>query len=330
MVNFGYHASQEQFTPFDLVAYAIAAERHGFDCVMSSDHLAPWSTSQGQSAFVWAWLGAAMAKTSVPFGTMAIPGGWRYHPVIVAQAAATIGNLYPGRLSWLGMGSGQALSEGMLTAHWPDKAERNERLLAGVQMIRRLWSGDTIDQEAPFTACRAQLYCAAAAPPAVFGAALSPATASWLGAWADGLITVNQPPEQLNDIVAAFRAGGGDGKPMAIQVHVSFASNDSLARANAFDQWRSNTLAAPLAETLRCPSQFAAATCDITPDMLDAHVHISADPATQCAWLQRYIDMGFNEIYLHNVGRNQYEFIEAFQTAIKPRLDLHQDARRAA
>ena len=78
MVKIGYHASHEQFTPSELLTYAVAAERAGFASVMSSDHLAPWSQRQGQSGFVWTWLGAAMQATSIPFGLITVPTGFRY------------------------------------------------------------------------------------------------------------------------------------------------------------------------------------------------------------------------------------------------------------
>lgn len=144
MVLIGYHVSHEQFAPDELLRYAVAAEAAGFGAVMSSDHFHPWSRAQGQSGFGWAWLGAAMQATTLPFGTLCVPGGWRYHPAIVAQAAATLERLFPGRLRWIAAGSGEALNEAIVGARWPDKAVRNERLRAGVDIVRRLWAGDTV------------------------------------------------------------------------------------------------------------------------------------------------------------------------------------------
>jgi len=146
----GYHASHEQFSPADLLRFAQAAEVARFGAVMSSDHLVPWSVRQGHSGFAWSWLGAAMQATQLPFASLAIPTGGRYHPAIVAQAAATLSDLFPGRLRWIAAGSGEAMNEQALGEGWPDKDERNQRLLEGVSMIRKLWAGNTVSNDGPY------------------------------------------------------------------------------------------------------------------------------------------------------------------------------------
>ncbi|HUP66259.1 MAG TPA: LLM class flavin-dependent oxidoreductase [Thermoanaerobaculia bacterium] len=105
-MKIGYHASHEQFTPRDLLEYVRSAERAGFELAMCSDHLFPWSESQGESGFAWSWLGAALEATSLPFGVVNAPG-YRYHPAIIAQAAATLAQMYPERF-WIAIGSGEA------------------------------------------------------------------------------------------------------------------------------------------------------------------------------------------------------------------------------
>ena len=128
----GFHASHEQFPPSELLALARAAERAGFDCGMSSDHFRPWGAAQGHSGFAWSWLGAAMASTRMPFGVISAPG-YRYHPAILAQGAATLAEMFPGRF-WLALGSGQRLNEDITGLAWPEKAERNgDCLLFGGQ-----------------------------------------------------------------------------------------------------------------------------------------------------------------------------------------------------
>jgi coenzyme F420-dependent glucose-6-phosphate dehydrogenase len=120
MTLIGYHASHEQFAPSELLTYVQAAETAGFGAVMSSDHLTPWSERQGHSGFTWAWLGAALQATrTLPFGLITVPSGWRYHPVITAQAAATIAELFPKRFPWMAVGSGQALNEHVTGERWP-------------------------------------------------------------------------------------------------------------------------------------------------------------------------------------------------------------------
>jgi probable non-F420 flavinoid oxidoreductase len=319
MAHIGYHASHEQFTPSELVGYAVAAERAGFSSVMSSDHLAPWSERQSQSGFVWTWLGAAMQATSIPFGLITVPTGFRYHPVLTAQAAATLAELYPGRFPWMAVGSGQALNEHFTAKRWPPKEERNELLLSGVEIMRALWSGETVSRKGPIQVDEARLYTLPSQLPRIIAGALSPRTAEWAGSWADGLITVNQPREQLKKMIDAFRKGGGNGKPLYLQVHVSYAASDAEARANAFDQWRSNAITADMAETLRLPAEFDAAAKRVKPDDMDEHVRISSSLSAHIDWLLEDIEMGFDEIYIHNVGRNQTEFIDRYGADVIPR-----------
>ncbi|MBM7845117.1 LLM class flavin-dependent oxidoreductase [Herpetosiphon giganteus] len=142
MVQIGYHASHEQFTPQALLHYVQVAATAGFTGVMASDHLAPWSARQAQSGFVWSWLGAAMQATDLSFGMVNAPGQ-RYHPVIIAQAAATLAAMFPERL-WCAFGTGQLMNEHVTGQRWPAKAERNARLLECVEVIRALWAGETV------------------------------------------------------------------------------------------------------------------------------------------------------------------------------------------
>lgn len=320
MAHIGYHASHEQFTPGELVEYVVAAEHAGFASVMSSDHLAPWSKRQGQSGFTWTWLGAAMQATTIPFGLITVPIGYRYHPVVTAQAAATLAELFPGRFPWMAVGSGQALNEHFAARRWPSKPERNELLLAGVEIIRELWSGALVSRKAPIAVDEARIYTLPRRVPRIIAGALSPKTAEWAGGWADGLITVNQPREKLKAIVDAFKSGGGEDKPLYLQVHVSCAATDGEARAHAFDQWRSNAITADIAETLRLPEEFEAATEKVTPGDMNQHVRISSSGDAHVEWLLEDFAMGFEQVYVHNVGRNQREFIDRYGTEILPHI----------
>jgi probable non-F420 flavinoid oxidoreductase len=321
MAHIGYHASHEQFSPGELVEYAKLAEEAGFSAVMSSDHFAPWSERQGQSGFLWAFLGAAMQATKhIPFGLITVPSGWRYHPALTTQAAATIAEMFPGRLPWMALGSGQALNEHITGQRWPSKRERNERLLAGAEVVRALFAGETVSRDHPIKVDEARLFTFPKTPPKLIAGALSPETAEWAGSWGDGLITINQPRENLAKIIEAFRRGGGEGKPIYLQVHVSWAPTEDEARANAFDQWRSNAVGAAVAETLRLPEEFDDACVKVRPEDMDEHVRISADPARHLEWLREDMQMGFSEIYVHNVGRNQREFIEFFGEQVLPAL----------
>ncbi|WJR65181.1 TIGR03885 family FMN-dependent LLM class oxidoreductase [Neorhizobium sp. CSC1952] len=321
MTLVGYHASHEQFSPRELLGCVQAAEAAGFEAVMSSDHLTPWSERQGQSGFAWAWLGAALQATqAIPFGIITVPLGWRYHPVVTAQAAATVAEMFPGRFPWMAVGSGQAMNEHITGERWPSKRERNERLQAAVGIVRDLWSGKLVSREGPIRVDEARIHTLPEALPRLVAGALSPGTAEWAAGWADALITINQPRESLQEIVGAFRRGGGKGKPLYLQVHLSYARSDDEARANAFDQWRSNATTAAVSETLRLPEEFDQACVKVRPEDMDRHVRISADPHRHIEWLQADAAMGFEQIYVHNVGRNQREFIDVFGREVLPRL----------
>src|SRR4051812_20316938 len=160
---------------------------------MCSDHFHPWTPGQGQSGYSFAWLGAALQATNLPMGTICCPFG-RYHPAVVAQAAATLAEMFPGRF-WLAVGTGQALNESITGEGWPDKAERRATLRESVDVIRALWAGETVTHRGRVRVESARLYTRPAAPPPLFGAATTPETAEWLGSWADGLLTVSAEPE---------------------------------------------------------------------------------------------------------------------------------------
>jgi probable non-F420 flavinoid oxidoreductase len=317
VTSVGYHASHEQFEAGDLLRLVRKAEDLGFAAAMCSDHFAPWSTAQGQSGFAWAWLGSALQATNLSFGTVCAPG-YRYHPAIVAQATATLEQMYPGRF-WVALGSGEAMNERMTGLDWPSKADRNARLRECVEIVRRLLAGETVTHCGHVTVEEAKLWTRPSQPPPLFGAALSPETASWCGSWADGLITV-APGPFLEDIVAAFVANGGQGKPVYLQVHLSYAASMDDAQRNALEQWSAAVLPAAVGQELRSPEQFDAMTEFIRSDHVERAVHISAEPAKHREWLQRYIELGFDRIFLHNVGRNQDEFIEVFARQVLPDL----------
>jgi probable non-F420 flavinoid oxidoreductase len=318
MAIFGYHASHEQFPPSALLSWVQLAEKAGFQAAMCSDHFAPWSTAQGHSGFAWSWLGAALQATSLRFGCVNAPGQ-RYHPAIVAQAAATLAELFPGRF-WVALGSGEALNEHITGAKWPVKQARNARLLECVQVIRALLAGETVSHQGLVTVDRARLWSRPASPPPLIGAAVSPETAAWVGGWADGLITVNQPADKLRRVIDAFRAGGGDGKPMNLQVHLAYAKDEAAALANAHQQWGSNLLDSALSWELELPEQFEAATRHVRPDDLRETVLISADPGQLTESLAAYAELGFDAIYLHEVGRDQRRFIDLAATQVLPAL----------
>src|SRR5215207_1597885 len=171
MATIGYHASHEQHPPSRLLADAQHAVAAGFGAVSSSDHLSPWSASQGESGFAWSWLGAAMATIDdVPFGVVNAPGQ-RYHPVVIAQAIATLGEMFPGRLS-VAMASGEASNEHVTGDRWLPKPARHERLLECVEATRALLRGEEVSVDGHVRIDRARIWTLPAEPPALYGASL--------------------------------------------------------------------------------------------------------------------------------------------------------------
>ncbi|MTJ10947.1 TIGR03885 family FMN-dependent LLM class oxidoreductase [Anabaena sp. UHCC 0204] len=316
MVKFGYHASHEQFKPSRLLEYVQTAEKAGFNAVLSSDHFHPWSDRQGESGYAWSWLGAAMQATNLPFGVVCAPGQ-RYHPAIIAQAAATLAEMFPQRF-WVALGSGQAINEQITGEGWLAKCDRNIRLKECVDIIRALWAGETVTHYGLITVEKAKLYTRPQIPPLIIGAAITPQTAEWVGSWADGLITISHPDEKLKEVVEAFRRGGGEGKPMYLKVQLSYAKDETTALQTAYEQWRTNIFKSSVLSDLRHPHQFDAAAEFVKPEDMYQFVRISADIEQHIKWLQKYIELGFSEIYLHNVNREQENFIAVFGEKVLP------------
>jgi probable non-F420 flavinoid oxidoreductase len=318
MTAVGIHASHEQITPSMLLTAMREAEAAGFARAWSSDHFSPWSERQGESGFAWAWLGAAMQATAMPYGVVNAPGQ-RYHPAIVAQAAATLAELFPGRLS-VALGTGEFSNEHITGDPWPRKQTRNARLLECVAVIRALFRGEVVDHHGLVTVDRARLWTLPAEPPPLLATAVTPETAALAGDWADGLITINQPLPQLTKVLDAFRGNGGTGKPVAVQVHVAWAETDDEALRIAHDQWRTNVFAPPLCWDLATVEQFDAAAAHVRPEDLHGPVLVSSDLARHVAWIQELSALGLDAVYVHHVGKDQRRFIDAYGEHVLPAL----------
>lgn len=319
MVKIGYHASHEQFKPSDLLRFVQMAEQAGFQLALSSDHFTPWSERQAQSGFAWSWLGAAMQATPKLSYRVVNAPGQRYHPAIIAQAAATLAEMFPERF-WITVGSGQLMNEYITGDKWISKDDRNTRLKECVDIMRALWRGETVNHKGFVTIEEAKLYSRPEVAPKIIGAAITPKTAAWLAGWADGLITISQPPEKLQQVVEAFRSNGGEEKPMLLKVQLSYARDEQTARNQAYDQWRNNIFDSKVLTELKTPDQFDAMGNMVQPDELDPFVRISSDLQQQIEWLQRDIAFGFDELLLHNVNLQQQEFIEDFGKMVIPTL----------
>jgi probable non-F420 flavinoid oxidoreductase len=315
----GFHNSHEQVHPAELLKAVQHAEEVGFTAAMSSDHFSPWNPRQGQSAFGWSWLGAAMATTELPFGAVNAPGQ-RYHPAIVAQAIGTLGAMFPGRF-WVALGSGENSNEHITGERWPRKEVRDARLRECVDVIRALLGGEEVTHDGLVTVDRAKLWTLPEVEPALVCPAVSVATARRGAEWADGLVTVNQPHDTLREMVAAYRDAGGRG-PLALQLHLSWDPDPDRAMAIAHDQWRSNVFPPPVCWDLDSVEAFEAASGGVTPEQVAAVVRVSADLGRHAAWIAEYADLGFDQIYLHHVGQEQRGFLDAFGEHVLPQLDV--------
>jgi probable non-F420 flavinoid oxidoreductase len=318
MALIGYHASHEQLAPGALLQAVREAEAAGFTAAMCSDHLAPWGEAQGQSGHSWSWLGAALEATSLTFGVVTAPVQ-RYHPAVVAQAIATLSEMYPGRF-WAALGSGEALNEHVTGETWPRKEVRDARLLEAVDVIRRLHAGDEVSVDGHVKVDRARVWSLPEEPPPLIGAAVSEETARTVGGWADGLITVNQPPENLERVVRAFREKAGD-KPAYLQVHLSWAESEEQALEIAYEQWKTNVFGSALAWNLETPGQFDEAARFVRPEDVRRSVLVSSDVDQHLSWLIEYSEIGFDRIYLHHVGQKQRDFIRVFGERVLPEFD---------
>jgi probable non-F420 flavinoid oxidoreductase len=314
----GFHASHEQFLPSRLLRLVQQAEEAGFDAIQSSDHIEPWGVEQGNSGFAFAWLGAAMQATSLPFTVVTVPGD-RYHPAIVAQAIATLEEMFPGRFS-VALGSGEAMNEHITGNPWPPKEIRNDRLAECVEVIRRLLAGERVTHEGLVRVHEAKIWSLPDKPPPLIAAALSPETAEWAASWADGMITVNQPEETLREIVHAFESKAGPDKPLILQVHLGWSQNEADALADAHRQWRGNVLPGPIGQELKLAEHFDLAARFVTPEEVKNTVDISADLSWHADNLARYEELGFDTLMCHNVGTNQEAFIDAFADKVLPQL----------
>jgi len=318
MTEIGFHASHEQFPPSQLLALSQKAAAAGFDVISCSDHFFPWSERQGQSGFAWSWLGASMHATGLPHMVVNAPGQ-RYHPAIIAQAAATLQEMFPGKFTLI-IGTGQNVNEHITGDKWPNKQERNARLLECAKIIRTLWAGETIRHQGLVNVDNAKLFTRPEKPPLLIGAAITAETAKWVGSWADGLITISRSKEELQTVIDAFRSGGGEGKPMFLKVQLSYAATEAAAREGAFDQWRTNIFTSNVLADFSVVGQFDEAAQFVRPEDLDPFVHISSDLDRHAEWIGGYQEMGFNRITLHNVNREQEQFIHAFGESVLPQL----------
>jgi coenzyme F420-dependent glucose-6-phosphate dehydrogenase len=321
----GYAAISEQFHPTEMLAFCVAAEKAGFSGVMAADHLQPWVPQQGNASFVWAFMAAAAERTNGDIGPGVTCPSFKQHPAVIGQAAATMAAMYPGRF-WLGLGSGEALNEHIVASYWPEVAERINRMFEAVEIIRKLFSGKDVKHKGEYYRMETmRIWTMPEKLPPIYVATAGPITAEKTGRFCDGILTVGAPEEKIETVFERFEKGAREaGKdpssmPRILQLHLSWAETDEQAMQNALVEWPNGGMRFPK-QDIRSPNDFAQMAKLVRPEDFEGRVFISSDLEKHRREIQRFLDMGFTKVYLHNVGRNQLEWAEAFGREVLPKL----------
>lgn len=325
--HIGYAAALDQFEPAEVLEYSAHAESRGFRGVMAADRFQPWVPKQGQAAFAWTVLGALGQVTRGDLGTgMTVPS-FRWHPAMVAQASATLAALNPGR-HWLGIGSGEAIDEHVTGTYWPETAERINRMFEAVEVIHKLFTASLAGRDVKhagknFTLESTRLWTMPPVAPPMLVATSGPVTAKRAGRTVDGIIVDGAPIDRIPALFSRFEEGaretGRGPGTRVLRLHLSWASTDEEAMANAMREWPNGGLRFPRSD-IRSPFEFEQLARLVRPKDFDGRMTVSADPDVHRAEIQRYLDLGFDRIYLHNVGRNQREWLDVFSSDVLPKL----------
>lgn len=337
MVRLGWKAGTEQYAPEELLEYAVAAEAAGFDFISASDHFHPWA-ERGEASFVWSWLGAVAARTShVQLGTGLTCPTLRYHPAIIAQAAATLDRLAPGRF-FLGVGTGEALNEYSASGQWPDAKARRARLTEAVELIRALWSGEPVTHHGTYYLTNsAKLYTAPTQAIPILASALVPSTARHAGQIGDGLMTVGgEEPDTYRALLANFAAGaraaGKDSSraPRMIELAVAYGADEQAAIEVRKAYWAGAMVPAMFSQRLHTPKLSETNGKVVGSDTIRRAACLSRDPAEHVRFAQRYIDLGFDHLVFHSAGPDQRAFIAGYGRDVLPRLRASAEHSRPA
>jgi coenzyme F420-dependent glucose-6-phosphate dehydrogenase len=299
------------------VAFAARAEQVGFEYAMISDHYHPWIDKQGQSPFVWSVLGGIARETgTLRVGTAVTCPIIRYHPAIIAQAAATVAQMMPGRFM-LGVGTGEALNEHIMGERFPAPEIRMAMLEEAIGIIRSLWSGRMVRHYGEhFTVENARVYSRPEQPPPVIVAAGGKRAAELAGRIGDGLMNFEPSPE----IVRTFRAAGGEGKPRYVEYKVCWAADEAQARRIARTIIPTAALQGETTTLLPNPAHFEQATATITEEQVAQVVVCGSDPQRHIQGIRACEEAGFDHVHVHQVGPDQEGFFRFYEKEILPQF----------
>lgn len=319
-MRFGYFLSCEEYTPHQLVEQAVLAEQAGFDALWISDHYHPWNNEQGQSPFVWSVIGAVAQACDLPVTTAVTCPTVRMHPALVAQAAATSAVMLEGRFT-LGLGSGEALNEHILGDAWPSADVRLQMLEEAVEVIRALFTGETVTHDGAFyTVDTARLYTLPDRPPPIYLSGFGPKSTELAARIADGYITTS-PDEEL---LGLFKDKSG-GKPAQAGVKVAYAPTEEEGVGHAHRLWANSGLPGELAQVLPSPQHFEQASELVTREMTADSVVCGSDLERHVDAFAPYVDAGFDEVYVANMGPHYAPMLKAYGEKVLPVLRADSD-----
>lgn len=315
MTQIGYAISSEEHAPKKLVEDARRAEEVGFPFALISDHYHPWVNKQGHSPLVWSILGGiAQVTQRLRIGTGVTCPMIRTHPAIIAQAAATIGAMMPGRF-FLGVGSGENLNEHITGEKWPPYDIRAEMLEEAVDVIRLLWEGgEQSFYGAYYTVENARLYTLPEELPPIMIAAAGKKAAELAGQIGDGLITT--APDET--VAQAFDSASGGNMPKYGQIAVCVATDEASAIKTAHEWWPIAGIGGELLQELPTPTHFEQAAQTVREEDVAKNVICGNDPKRHLEAIQKYVDLGFEYVYVHQIGPDQESFFQFYQQHILP------------
>jgi coenzyme F420-dependent glucose-6-phosphate dehydrogenase len=329
MLRFGYKASAEQFGPTELLELAVLAERQGFDSVFISDHFQPWRHTGGHSPFSIAWMGALGARTSkILMGTSVLTPTFRYHPSVVAQAFATLGVLFPGRVI-LGVGTGESLNEVPASAMaWPEQKERTARLKEALALVRELWSADRVSfQGQYYQTAKATIYDKPDRPVPIYVAGAGPLIAKYAGQTAAGFIcTSGKAPELYRDtllpnVAAGIAAAGRNAADVDLMIEMKVSFDTDLERAREDTRhWAALSLTPEEKLSVEDPLELERLADQIPADRAARRWIVSSDPEEQVEKIRPYVELGFRHLVFHAPGPDQARFLGLYAEQVLPRL----------
>jgi G6PDH family F420-dependent oxidoreductase len=314
-MRFGYFLSCEEYTPAQLAAQAVAAEEAGFEALWISDHFHPWNDEQGQSPFVWGVIGALSQACTLPVTTAVTCPTVRMHPAIVAHAAATAAVQLEGRFV-LGVGSGEALNEHVLGDPWPSTDVRLEMLEEAVALMRELWKGDFVTSSGThYDVDTARIYTLPDEPPPVYVSGLGPKATSLAARIGDGYISTQTDRELLDQ----FKSESG-GKPAMAGTKAAYAPTQDEGIDLAHRIWANAGLPGELAQVLPSPRHFEQASQLVTREMTAGSAPAGPDPQVHVEALKKYVEVGYDEVYVANMGPHYLDMIDLYGREVLPSL----------